>query len=132
MPTPTALAEFRGVWLPNATDAGLDRLVELLEQGSPLLIHGSFARAVPMGCIATHLGWHHPTTRHLQAEAGVSWLTRVAKLNPATSAVVLAWDRAGLSDWELRSELLAACRAEQSRRAGGEFACAGEGVLCGA
>jgi hypothetical protein len=132
MPTPTALAEFRTAWLPHATAAGLDRLIELLEKGSPLLIHGSFARAVPMGCLASHLGWHHPATRHLQAEAGVSWLTRVARLNPATSSVVLAWDRSGVSDWELRADLLAACRDEKARRAGGDRADAGAGVLCGA
>ena len=30
----------RSSWLPNITDAGLDRVVDLLEKGSPLLIHG--------------------------------------------------------------------------------------------
>ena len=71
-----------------------------------------------MGCLATQLGWHHPATRHLAEDAGVRWLTRVARLNPATSAVVLDWDRGGVRDWGLRTGLLAACRAEQDRRGG--------------
>jgi hypothetical protein len=131
MPTPTPLAEFRTRWLPHATDAGLARLAELLERGSPLLIHGAFARAVPQGCLASHLGWNHPTTCRLQADAGVRWLTKVAGLNPATSAVVLAWDRAGVHDWDLRAELLAACRDELDRRAAGPAEPA-VAELCGA
>ena len=115
---PTPLAEFRTAWLPHATDSGLRRLAELLEQASPLLIHGAFSRAMPMGCLATQLAWQHPRTEHLQADAGVCWLTRVARLNPATSAVIQAWDRDGVHDWELRSELIAACRDELARRAG--------------
>ncbi len=106
------LAEFRDGWLPYATDAGVTRLVELLESGSPLLIHGAFSRACAMGCLATHLAWHHPLTRTLNDEAGVVWLTRVAGLNPATSLVVIAWDRAGLADWGLRAGLLEACQQE--------------------
>lgn len=117
MPTPHAVAEFRRAWLPHITNRGLARLVELLEKGSPLLIHGAFSRAVPQGCLASHIAWNHPTTEHLSAEAGVGWLTRVARLNPATSAVVLAWDANGVHDFELRAELLTACRDEQARRA---------------
>ena len=116
MPSSNTLAEFRTAWLPNVTDAGLDRLVELLEKSSPLLIHGAFTRAVPMGCLASHVAWLHPATAHLQTDAGVCWLTHVAGLNPATSAVILEWDRRGVSNWELRDELLAACREEQVRR----------------
>jgi hypothetical protein len=119
MPSSNTLAEFRDAWLPNVTDAGLARVVELLEKASPLLIRGAFTRAVPMGCLASHIAWQHPATAHLQADAGVAWLTRVARLNPATSAVILEWDRLGLGDWELREDLLAACRAEQARRADG-------------
>ena len=110
------LHEFRSVWLPNVTDAGLTRLVELLESGSPLLIHGAFSKACAMGCLATHIAWHHPETRSVNDEAGVRWLTRVARLNPATSLVILAWDRAGSGDWELRAELVRACRQELSNR----------------
>ena len=32
------------------------------------------------------------------------WLSKVAGLNPATSAVILAWDRAGRGDFELRAD----------------------------
>ncbi len=47
------------------------------------------------------------------------WLARVAGLNPATSHVILAWDRAGgAGDFALRTALLDACRAERARRAG--------------
>lgn len=112
------LAEFRDQWLPHVSDAGLSRLIELLETASPLLIHGAFNRACAMGCIATHIAWHHPATRASNDEAGVLWLTRVAKLNPATSRVILAWDRNGRNDWALRAELLGACVDEKERRDG--------------
>ncbi|HJZ54190.1 MAG TPA: hypothetical protein VKE74_04500 [Gemmataceae bacterium] len=117
MPSPAPLAEFRAAWLPHVSDEGLDRLIDLLEKASPLLIHGAFTRAMPMGCLASHIAWNHHETCHLQHEAGVLWLSRVAKLNPATSAVILAWDRAGVGDFELRSGLLAACVEEKGRRA---------------
>jgi hypothetical protein len=110
------LNEFRAAWLPHTTDAGLVRLLDLLERGSPLLIHGAFSKACAMGCLATHIAWHHPHTCGLSDEAGVSWLTRVAKLNPATSHVILSWDRAGSADWELRAELARACREELAAR----------------
>ena len=70
-----------------------------------------------MGCLATHIAWHHPRTARYNDDAGVQWLTRVAGLNPATSAVILAWDRTG-GEWAVRATLLDACRAEQARRAG--------------
>ncbi len=116
MPFTDPLTEFCTAWLPNVTDAGLTRLTELLESASPLLIHRAFTRAVPMGCLASHVAWNHPATSHLTEEAGVRWLTRVAGLNPATSAVILAWDREGLHDRELQARLLAACREELARR----------------
>ena len=112
-----SVRELQTAWFPNITDTGLDRLIELLEKGSPLLIHGAFTRAVPQGCLATHIAWNHPATCRLQHEAGVIWLSRVAKLNPATSAVILAWDRAGVADFELRNGLLAACLDERAKRA---------------
>jgi len=102
--------------LPHITDAGLNRVVELLERASPLLIHGSFSRAVPMGCLATHIAWNHPKTAHLTVEAGISWLNRVARLNPATSRVIREWDRSGLYDLETRGDLLALFREECTRR----------------
>ena len=109
--------EFRTAWLPHVTDEGLARVTELLEKASPLLIHGAFTKAVPMGCLATHIAWNHRRTRHLHHEAGVMWLSKVAKLNPATSTVILAWDKAGTGDFELRTALLAECFAERERRA---------------
>jgi hypothetical protein len=48
------------------------------------------------------------------------WLAKVAGLNPATSAVILAWDRDGHSNFELRTSLIAACEDEQDRRASQE------------
>jgi hypothetical protein len=117
MASPDAVAEFRAAWLPHVTDDGLGRLIDLLGKASPLLIRGAFTSATPMGCLATHIAWNHPATCRLQHEAGVAWLSKVAGLNPATSAVILAWDRDDTGNFELRSELLAACRDEQARRA---------------
>jgi hypothetical protein len=116
MLSPECLGELRSAWLPNVTDAGLERLMELLEKGSPLLIHGCFTRAVPMGCLATHVAWNHPRTAHLTVDAGITWLHRVAGLNPATSHVLREWDRRGVRDLELRAELLAVLRAEREAR----------------
>jgi hypothetical protein len=116
MPSNAPVAEFRAAWLPHITNAGLERLIELLSKGSPLLIHGAFTHALPMGCLASHIAWNHPQTCQLQHEAGVVWLTKVARLNPATSRVILAWDRCGVGDYQLRSELLAACLEEYARR----------------
>src|SRR5262245_49692707 len=114
-PSP-CLDELREKWFPNTTDEGLARVIQLLESGSPFLIHGAFTRAMPMGCLATHIAWHHPETAEFSLDAGILWLSRVAGLNPATSSVIQAWDRSGVYDWNLRSELLAACREELSRR----------------
>lgn len=117
VPSCNPVTEFRKAWLPHVSDDGLDRLIDLLEKASPMLIHGAFTRAMPMGCLASHIAWNHEKTAHLQHEAGVMWLSRVASLNPATSAVILAWDRAGVGDFELRTGLLAACVEEKVRRA---------------
>jgi hypothetical protein len=113
---PKTLSEFRAAWLPHISDHGLERLASLLERGDPLLIHGSFQRTPAAGCLATHIAWHHPRTRHLNEEAGVIWLSHVARLNPATSYVIQAWDKNGHADWTLRTGLLALCRDEQQRR----------------
>jgi len=111
------ITEFQTEWLPNITDDGLSRLLELLSKASPLLIHGAFTRAVPMGCLASHIAWNHPRTCRLTHEAGIVWLAKVAGLNPATSSVILAWDRDGISNFQLRSSLISACQDEQDRRA---------------
>jgi hypothetical protein len=116
MLSPECLDELRFAWLPHISDAGLDRLVDLLEKNSPLLIHGCFTRAVPMGCLATHIAWHHPRTRHLTLDAGITWLHHVAGLNPATSYVLREWDRRGVHDLELRADLLAFLHTERRLR----------------
>src|SRR5262245_45326408 len=110
------LHELHKSWLPNMTDAGLDRLIELLEKDSPLLIHGCFTRAVPMGCLATHVAWNHPRTVRFTQDAGITWLYHVAGLNPATSQVIREWDRRGARDWTIRAELLEVFRAERNNR----------------
>jgi hypothetical protein len=94
----------------------LSRLTDLLEKASPLLIHAAFTKALPMGCLATHIAWNHHRTCHLQHDAGIAWLSKVAKLNPATSRVILAWDQAGTANFELRTALLAECLSERERR----------------
>lgn len=116
MTSHVVLAEFRTHWLPNATTQGLARLIELLDSASPLLIRGAFTRAIPMGCLASHIAWNHPATQAWDHEAGALWLTRVARLNPATSAVIRAWDDAPEGDCQLRAALLEACRQEYQRR----------------
>jgi len=112
-----SVRELQASWLPNMTDSALDRLIDLLEKGSPLLIHGSFTRAIPMGCLATQIAWNHPRTSHLNLDAGICWLNRVAGLNPATSHVVREWDKAGDFNYEIRAELLTIFKdSRQSRR----------------
>jgi hypothetical protein len=85
-----------------------------------MLIHGCFAKSVPMGCLATHLAWNHPRTAHLTTDAGITWLHRVAGLNPATSLVIHEWDRRGPRDLVLREDLLAVLREEQLARSATE------------
>lgn len=112
------IQELRNDWLPHITMSGLERLIDLLEKDSPLLIHGAFTRAIPMGCLATHIAWHHPQTNQLTVEAGVTWLCKVAGLNPGTSQVIRRWDLAGTKDWEFRELLLSELKAERDRRNG--------------
>jgi len=108
--------ELQSSWLPNITDTGLERLIDLLEKGSPLLVHGCFTKIVPMGCLATHVAWNHPRTAHLNLDAGINWLHRVACLNPATSHVLREWDRCGAHDYAIRAELAAFFREERDAR----------------
>jgi hypothetical protein len=115
MLSPQSLHEFRSAWLPNITDEGLSHLVDLLQKGSPLLIHGSFTRAVPQGCLATQIAWNHPCTTHLTQEAGIAWLG-IAGLNVATSHVIREWDACGHGDFEMRAELLALLTEERRGR----------------
>ncbi len=109
--------ELRSVWLPNVSDAGLDRVIEMLEKGSPLLMAGQFTGALPRGCLASHIAWHHPAVCHRTLDAGILWLTRVARLNPATSHVLREWDQRNPQEWTFRGELLALFRQERDARA---------------
>ena len=112
-----SLEELRSAWLPNITDCGLDRLVDMLHKGSPLLISGCFTKAIPMGCLASHIAWNHPETEEHTVDAGITWLHRVAGLNPATSRVLREWDlRGGGNDLGLRQSLLSEMRREQAAR----------------
>jgi hypothetical protein len=108
--------ELRSAWLPNLTDAALDRLIEMLTKGSPFLIHGCFTKTTPMGCLASHAAWHHPRTAHMTQDAGITWLHAVAGLNPATSHVLREWDGRGPNDRDLRAELLELFRKERQAR----------------
>lgn len=108
--------ELRDSWLPHVSDAGLNRVIDLLEKGSPLLLSGRFTEAASQGCLATHIGWHHPAVAHRTLDAGILWLTRVARLNPATSAVIREWDRRCPTDWTFRSELLDVLKNERANR----------------
>ena len=117
MADPKMLSEFRDHWLPHVTDEGLNRLMTLLSSASPMLLHGRFTGTPATGCLASHIAWNHPATCDLNEYAGVTWLTRLAGLNPATSAVILAWDDAAGHDWALRHALLQSCEEERARRA---------------
>ena len=115
MLSPHCLGELRSSWLPNITETGLERLLDLLQKSSPLLVAGCFTRAVPMGCLASHIAWNHPRTSHLTIDAGITWLHQVAGLNPATSQVLREWDRRGAADLTLRADLIAELKAELLR-----------------
>lgn len=116
MLTPECLQELRTSWLPHMSDAGLNHVINLLEKDSPLLIHGSFTRAVPMGCLATQIAWNHPRTAHLTLDAGICWLNRVAGLNPATSHVIREWDRCSNYHFEIRNDLLEVFKTFRAER----------------
>ncbi|WP_020468978.1 hypothetical protein [Zavarzinella formosa] len=108
--------ELQEGWFPHTTDSGLKRLIGLLESGSPLLVHGAFTKSLPMGCLATHIAWHHPVTNKMTHDAGVIWLSHIAGMNPATSVVIRAWDDGGQTNWDLRNVILDACREEWNDR----------------
>ncbi len=111
-----SIRELRSAWFPHITDSGLDRIIDMLEKDSPFLVHGSFLRLLPMGCLATHAGWHHPLTAHLTVDAGITWLHQVAGLNPATSHVLREWDERGPGDVEYRFDLLRLFKEERQAR----------------
>ena len=82
MPSRDPVAEFRGRLAAAHHGSWVEpTLVDLLAKASPLLIHGSaFTKAIPMGCLASHVAWNHPETCRHQQEAGVVWLTKIAGL----------------------------------------------------
>src|SRR5437879_5748921 len=108
MLTQECARELQESWLPNITDAGLDRIIDLLRKDSPMLVSGCFTKAVPMGCLATHIAWNHPESGDSTVDAGIYWLHHVAHLNPATSLVIRDWDVRGCKNWDLRMDLLEA------------------------
>jgi len=110
------LTELRTSWFPQTTDSGLLRVLELLQEGSPLLIRGAFTSAIPQGCLASHIAWHHPQTQHLQEDAGIIWLSRCAGLNPATSAVLDIWDRSSEPESDISEFFCHAFAMELARR----------------
>jgi len=69
------------------------------------LIHGSFSRAMPIGCLATHIAWHHPATEQ-------TTLSRRAMAQPrgrAQSGQLTGHSRMGSGqecNWEVRQDLL--------------------------
>ncbi len=116
MLSPECVQEFQSVWLPKISNQGLDRLIDLLEKGSPLLIHGSFTRSAPMGCLATHIAWNHPETCHLNNDAGVVWLSQVAGINPSISRVIREWDCNSTSNYQIRIDLLELLKKQRQER----------------
>lgn len=116
MPRYDWIDEFQTAWLPNLNASALARLTEMVLSQSRFLIAGRFDGAVAQGCLATHAGWHHPATAHMDEEAGIGWLTRVAGLNPATSRVMLAWDAEWNDNHHFRVALGEALLAESLRR----------------
>lgn len=108
--------ELRELWFPHLSDSGLHRLIELLEKGSPTLLHGCFTKTNTMGCLATQAGWHHPRTCQLQHDAGVVWLQQIVGLHPGRSRVIAEWDARGSQDFELRQDLLAIFFEEKQKR----------------
>ena len=62
------------------------------------------------------LGFAATDRLDLTLDAGVCWLNQVARLNPATSHVIRAWDCAGENDFELRSAFLTVLKDHRQRR----------------
>jgi hypothetical protein len=118
-----AIHELQTAWLPHITDAGLVQLARLLETASPYLIRRALTSDIvdhamefdiadaAVGCIATHAGWHHPATLRMHGNAGHSWLTTIAGIEPEQSAVLKEWD----GDARVEAELAYILRQEQCR-----------------
>ena len=59
--------ELRTAWLPNVSDAGLERVIDLLEKGSPLLLSGRFTGAAAMGSFQSRSIPVSPATRRARS-----------------------------------------------------------------
>lgn len=116
MLSPECLNEFQQHWLPHLTDSGLNRLIELLEKDSPVLISGCFNRAGTMGCLATQAAWHDERTIHRHHDAGIYWLSHVVGISPSHSAVIREWDRRAPYEFGIRFDLLEELLKERERR----------------
>ena len=69
-----------------------------------------------MGCLATHIAWHHPEHLQFPLDAGVYWLSQVAGLNPVSSHVIREWDQACEFDWLIRADLLEELKEHRKTR----------------
>ena len=99
MASNTAVTEFRAAWLPHVTDDRPAPPRRSARQGQPAFdprrVHSAHADGLPR--LAHRL--ESPARRAISTTRPASmWLSKVAGLNPATSAVILAWDRAGNAD----------------------------------
>ena len=115
-PPKSVMDELHHRWFPGAMDGAIDQVIRLIEAASPLLVSGYFCKLPPQGCLATQIAWHHPKTCHLNQDAGIVWLDRVANLSPVTSHVLTFWDARGSSDLAYRHFLLDQFKSERSRR----------------
>ena len=116
-----AANEFRDSWLPNASVQGLEHLLKLLDQQSPLLIRDKWTGPLwpnaataefSQGCLATQIAWLHPMTEHLYGDAGFRWLTEVAGIPAESSDLMHAWDKGS----HVNAELAYLIRQELDRR----------------
>ena len=93
--------ELEQSWLPNITDSGLERIIDLLRKDSPLLIHGCFTKAVPMG-----VAWRRTLpgiilSRNIARSMPAFIVSTTSHLNPATSLIIREWDARGRNNWDL-------------------------------
>ena len=93
-------------WLPNITDEGLERLIELLSTQSPQLLHGSFIDDDDGGCLAEHAGRHHDLCGDRKFP-GLAFAMLVTEAR--ASAVITEWDK---GDPRFAEELLRAFQNE--------------------
>ncbi len=116
--SPEFVVEFRSLWLPQMSTSGLRKLIQLLQENSPGLVHGAFTDYQGGGCLATHAGWNHPATAGSGPSAGTEWLL-LLKNAGSLSRVICEWDMVRPYDTrypECRQHLLALLREELAAR----------------